>query len=104
MSEHEKGSIDIIATTEQSVSCTTCLACCCKLEVMLISETGVPDRYIATDEWGAQTMLRLEDGWCAALDRGTHQCTIYDNRPWICREFSEGEPDCIDLRHRYLIA
>lgn len=39
-------------------------------------------------------MLRLEDGWCSALDRDTFLCTIYENRPWICREFEVGSYEC----------
>ncbi|GIU11763.1 zinc/iron-chelating domain-containing protein [Shewanella sp. c952] len=61
---------------------------------MIITDTGVPETYIATDEWGAETMLRLEDGWCAALDRETLMCSIYENRPWICREFEMGSYEC----------
>jgi Fe-S-cluster containining protein len=65
---------------------------------MLISDTGVPDRFIARDRWGSQTMARLEDGWCAALDRTTLRCRIYENRPWVCREFAEGEHECLTER------
>lgn len=61
---------------------------------MLITDTGVPDHLIATDEWGGLTMARLDDGWCAALDRDTHRCMIYAHRPWICREFEMGSYEC----------
>ena len=53
----------------EPVTCSTCAACCCQLEVMLITDTGVPQRFIDTDDWGGEVMLRLDDGWCAALDR-----------------------------------
>jgi len=62
---------------------------------MIITDTGVPPRYIQTDPWGGQVMARLEDGWCAALDRDTLMCTIYENRPWICREFAVGSHECL---------
>jgi Fe-S-cluster containining protein len=39
-------------------------------------------------------MLRLDDGWCSALDRDTFMCTIYEKRPWNCREFEMGSYDC----------
>jgi len=65
---------------------------------MLITDTGVPAQHIATDQWGGETMLRLSDGWCSALDRATMSCTIYENRPWICREFEMGSPECLDER------
>ncbi len=61
---------------------------------MIITDTGVPEEYIAVDEWGAETMLRLDDGWCSALDRETYLCTVYDKRPWICREFEMGSYEC----------
>ncbi|WP_339900076.1 YkgJ family cysteine cluster protein [uncultured Gilvimarinus sp.] len=80
------------------ISCSNCKACCCRLEVMLISDTGVPERHIAVDEWGGETMRRLNDGWCSALDRETMLCTIYENRPWICREFAMGSYECLTER------
>jgi Fe-S-cluster containining protein len=61
---------------------------------MLITDTGVPKVHIKTDRWGAETMIRLDDGWCSALDRSTLLCTIYENRPWICREFEMGSYEC----------
>lgn len=84
--------------TDPEISCSNCQACCCRLEVMIISDTGVPARHIAVDEWGGETMRRLEDGWCSAIDRNTFLCTIYENRPWICREFEMGSDECLDER------
>jgi Fe-S-cluster containining protein len=81
-------------TLKTEVTCSNCQAYCCRLEVFLVTETGVPDEYIAVDEWGGETMLRLDDGWCSALDRNTFMCTIYDKRPWNCREFEMGSYDC----------
>jgi len=34
------------------------------MDVMIISDTGVRDKPIAVDEWGSETMLKLDDGWC----------------------------------------
>jgi Fe-S-cluster containining protein len=84
--------------SEAAVSCSNCAACCCQLEVMLITDTGVPPRYIDTDDWGGEVMLRLDDGWCAALDRDSMRCTIYEVRPLICREFETASPECLDER------
>lgn len=83
---------------DSDVSCTSCAACCCRLEVMLLTDTGVPDRFIDEDNWGGQVMRRLDDGWCAALDRDSMRCTIYSRRPLICREFELGSPDCLEER------
>ena len=90
--------INIKNEPETEVTCSNCRACCCRLEVMIISDTGVPYKHIAVDEWGAETMLRLEDGWCSALDRDTYMCSIYENRPWNCREFEMGSYECRDER------
>lgn len=84
------------------VSCENCQACCCRLEVLLISETGVPHYYIEQSESGGSVMARLEDGWCVALDRNTMKCTIYDKRPWVCREFATGSYECLIERKEHL--
>ena len=84
---------------DAGVTCATCRASCCRLEVLLVSDTGVPDRYVEVDRWGGERMARLEDGWCAALDRSTMLCGIYDRRPWICREFEMGGPECLAERN-----
>ena len=65
---------------------------------MIITDTGVPEQHIAQDKWGGETMLRLEDGWCSALDRDTFMCSIYESRPWICREFEMGSFECLTER------
>jgi Fe-S-cluster containining protein len=83
------------AFPEFPITCANCEACCCRLEVLLITDTGVPDRFIATDQWGGATMARLDDGWCAALDRNTLMCSIYEQRPLVCRELEMGGRECI---------
>ena len=70
---------------------------------MLFTDTGVPDRYVEEREGEVPVMHRLEDGWCAALDRNTMMCRIYEVRPLICREFEMGEPDCLDERDKWFI-
>ncbi|MUK62224.1 YkgJ family cysteine cluster protein [Aliivibrio fischeri] len=77
-----------------NITCSNCRACCCRLEVMLITDTGVPKELIEKDQWGGEIMKRLDDGWCAAVDRDTLMCTIYENRPWICREFEMASYEC----------
>ncbi|WP_407951400.1 YkgJ family cysteine cluster protein [Plesiomonas shigelloides] len=90
--------IPITIQPENEILCSNCQACCCKLEVMIISDTGVPRHHIAVDKWGGETMRRLEDDWCSALDRETLLCTIYENRPWICRQFEMGSYECQEER------
>lgn len=80
---------------DPSVTCASCEACCCRLQVMLLTDTGVPGHFIDTDQWGGQTMARLDDGWCVALDRNSMLCTIYALRPLVCREFAAGSYECM---------
>lgn len=94
-------SINLTKLPDSTVSCTNCAACCCRLEVLLISETGVPERFIEFDRWGGRTMARLDDGWCAALDRNTMRCTIYEKRPDICRIFEMGSDECLVEREAH---
>ena len=81
---------DVTIQPDPEVTCASCEACCCRLQVMLLTETGVPEQFIESDQWGGQSMARLEDGWCAALDRNTMLCTIYERRPLVCREVEGG--------------
>ncbi|MFW1470920.1 YkgJ family cysteine cluster protein [Vibrio parahaemolyticus] len=89
-------------TSSSKISCPNCKACCCRLEVMIISDTGVPEQFIKRDQYGGETMMRLNDGWCAALDRDSLMCTIYENRPWICREFEMASDECLDERYKLI--
>ena len=66
-----------------TVSCATCKACCCRLEVILMGDDDVPAELSEKDRWGGEVMKRLADGWCAALDRKTQLCTIYARRPGV---------------------
>lgn len=94
-------SMDMLATDDPAaaaVTCATCEACCCRLEVMLMGDDDVPARLTVEDSWGGTVMRRLGDGWCAALDRSTMKCTIYERRPMICAEYQMGGSDCVEER------
>ena len=80
------------------ILCSNCQACCCSSEVMILTDTGVPSQHIYVDANGSESMLRLDDGWCSALDRNTLRCSIYEYRPWICREFEMGSYECAQER------
>jgi Fe-S-cluster containining protein len=86
-----------------AISCADCQACCCRLEVILMGDDDVPVRFTREDRWGGSVMRRLEDGWCAALDRDTMMCTIYQRRPMVCREYEMGGNDCIEERTRFVL-
>lgn len=79
---------------ESAITCAACRACCCRLEVILMGEDDVPEELTEVDRWGVQVMARLEDGWCAALDRDTMLCGIYARRPGVCRDYEMGGDDC----------
>jgi Fe-S-cluster containining protein len=85
-------------TSGEAITCATCRACCCKLEVILMGEDDPPAEFVATDRWGGQVMKRLDDGWCAAVDRVTMLCRIYERRPGVCRGFAVGESACLAER------
>jgi Fe-S-cluster containining protein len=85
----------------EQVSCTDCAAVCCRLLVLCITDTGVPRHLVEQNRLEPELMRRLDDGWCAALDRVNMNCGIYDRRPLICREFEMGGPDCLEERARF---
>ena len=80
------------------ITCATCRACCCKLEVILMGDDDPPAEFVVTDQWGGQVMHRLDDGWCAAVDRVTMLCRIYERRPGVCRDFAVGDSACLTER------
>lgn len=82
------------------LSCDTCAAACCRLEVICLSDGEIPDRYTTENAWGSTVMARLDDGWCAALNRDTMRCRIYAIRPLGCRELELGGQDCLAERAR----
>lgn len=88
----------VAALPDTKATCACCDACCCRQEAMLFNDNEVPDKFIEIATWGEMSMARLEDGWCVALDRNTMSCTIYEMRPWICREFEMGGSECISAR------
>jgi uncharacterized protein len=90
--------------SDTAITCENCKACCCRLEVILMGEDRVPARFVQQDPWGGEVMARLEDGFCAALDRATGRCTIYALRPGVCRDFAMGGDDCMTERAAFPVA
>jgi uncharacterized protein (DUF2132 family) len=91
------------ADYDPAISCSACEACCCRLEVMLMGDDEIPADLTVEDQWGGWVMLRLKDGRCAALNRNTMKCTIYEHRPTVCRDYQTGASDCISERSRLLV-
>lgn len=86
---------------DTSVSCSACDAVCCRLTVVLMPEDAVPAHLTTQTREGLHVMARGEDGWCIALDPLKMCCSIYDQRPGICRKFAMGSAYCRDERKTY---
>ena len=88
----------IEARDDIRIDCGSCDAACCRLQVLLIDDNEVAERLVEWSDWGGQVMRRLADGWCAGVDRGSFRCTIYAQRPQVCRDFETGSRECIAER------
>ena len=53
----------------------------------------VPEKFVAEYN-GARFMDQTSDGACVALDPVSRLCTIYEDRPWVCRKFERGGSLC----------
>ncbi len=85
-------------TVPRPISCERCPAICCQLKVMVIAGDDPPAHFIEIDEDGQEIMGKSDDGWCLALDRKRMCCSIYERRPFVCREFAMGGGDCREER------
>ena len=86
---------------DTSVSCSSCDAVCCRLTVLVMPEDKLPRHLVARNEHGLEVMARGEDGWCIAVDHQKMCCSIYDQRPGICRKFAMGSAYCRAEREDY---
>jgi uncharacterized protein len=63
----------------------------------LVVELGpddlVPD-HLTIEREGGRFMDQQGNGACVALDPATRLCTIYEQRPSVCRIFSRGTDLC----------
>ena len=81
--------------------CSRCDAVCCRLTVVVLPGDNVPRHLVVRDAHGVEVMARNEEGWCAAVDTLHLCCSIYEDRPAICRKFAMGGPYCLDIRATY---
>jgi len=86
------------------ITCDTCAAACCRLEVPCVGVEDIPrhliDHLTEQDAAGNRRMRRLDDGWCAAVDRNAMNCRFYEHRPLPCRELTMGGDECLAARAR----
>jgi len=79
---------------DPGVSCSACDAVCCRLTVVVMPEDDVPRHLVERTSMGLDVMARDEEGWCVAMDHSRMCCSIYDQRPGICRKFAMGSAYC----------
>lgn len=53
----------------------------------------VPEELVV-EHAGIRCMDQQGDGACVALDAATRLCTIYEQRPQVCRDFDRGSSVC----------
>ncbi len=95
------GSDPYAESIDPGVACDACDAVCCRLTVVLMAEDRVPEHLTDRTGHGLHVMARDEEGWCVAVDPLRMCCSIYEQRPTICRKFAMGSPYCRDVRDTY---
>jgi len=84
--------------------CTKCGACCRGFDVDLVwSDHGVPEDMTerTTDNIDLFKMRQHKDGSCVALCGNIGEsvsCSVYENRPSVCRDFQPGNIQCQLIR------
>ena len=68
-----------------------------------MGDAAAPPALSREEAWGGTPLPRPADSWCAALDRNTMRCSIYERRPHLCREYPEGGDDCLVERSGYFV-
>lgn len=87
---------------DRSISCQRCDAVCCRQTVLVMPEDrDVPRHMVERTHDGLEVMGQDEDGWCVAVDQTRMNCSIYDQRPGVCRAFKMGSRDCREVREAY---
>lgn len=86
------------------LDCRTCGACCtyCGAPPYAMREiVAMGERLMALRLWLANIMVSAKPNTsCAAYDADAKRCTIYEDRPKVCREFEIGGSACLNARRR----
>jgi len=87
----------LIFDCECSDALDICKAACCCMPGTTVLHSEIPalneiaerlQKVITVQQPDGQYALKRDaDGWCTLLDRETRLCTIYDERPQVCRQF-----------------
>lgn len=70
---------------DQKVSCRRGCAFCCRQEISIFKEELEIILEIIKER--GLKGLNFDNGWCAFLDKETKDCTIYEDRPIVCRSY-----------------
>jgi hypothetical protein len=89
----------------ESIDCRACGACCAYSESWpaFIGDgdgVGIPDELIDS----GHGRMQCHGNRCSALTGeigNWAQCSVYANRPLVCREFQAGSDDCIMVRRSF---
>jgi hypothetical protein len=93
---------------ERALDCQTCGACCRSaydaVEVASRDPVVKAQPHLVVLN-GNHLEIRREGDRCAALSGGwspgeRYACSIYEDRPRTCREFTLGSANCLDARRR----
>lgn len=80
-------------TLDNLPACAGCGQCCHLLVELMPGVDVVPEAFVVEHD-GVRCLEQHGDGACIALDRVTRLCTIYDDRPQVCRQFDRGSGLC----------
>jgi Fe-S-cluster containining protein len=88
-----------------SFDCVACGACCAYSESWPAfigngDGGGIPDEFIDFDH----ERMQCHGNRCSALlgEIGIRaECSVYEHRPLVCREFQSGSEDCIMVRRSF---
>jgi Fe-S-cluster containining protein len=79
---------------EDLPACAGCGRCCHLLvELTPGMDDAVPEELVV-ERSGVHCLEQRGDEACVALDPLTRLCTIYEQRPQVCREFMRAETFC----------
>ena len=87
-------------------SCLGCKGCCTNMGVNILDSEDIlfpiemTQTTITPKGRPLRWMKRKTNGECIALDSDTGHCTIYSDRPQVCKDFERGLQDCLDALGR----
>lgn len=82
--------------TSNLPECAGCAKCCKGLNVPITEGVDNISEEFTRYYFGKRHMKRLENGDCIMLN-DKNLCSIYENRPKICKDFERGNPMCRNL-------